>query len=59
MPDHYLRPLLAPRSVALVGATERAGALGEIVRRNLAAAPFRGSIFLVNPKHAAIGGVRA
>jgi acetyltransferase len=57
--DHYLRPLLAPDSVALVGATERTGALGEIVRRNLEAAGFRGSLFLVNPKHAAIGGTRA
>ena len=55
--DHYLRTLLAPNSVALVGATERTGALGDIVRRNLAAARFRGSLFLVNPKHATIGGV--
>jgi acetyltransferase len=59
MPDHYLRPLLAPNSLALVGATERAGALGEVVRRNLEAARFRGPLFLVNPKHATIGGVRA
>ena len=28
MVRHYLQPLLAPRSVALVGATEREGALG-------------------------------
>jgi acetyltransferase len=35
MLKHYLQPLLAPRSVALVGATEREGALGAIVWRNL------------------------
>ena len=34
---HYLQPLLAPESVALVGASERPGSLGSIVLRNLAA----------------------
>jgi acetyltransferase len=56
---HYLQPLLAPRGVALVGATERPGALGEIVHRNLAAAGLQGPLYAVNPKHATIGGRRA
>ncbi len=54
MPAHYLQPLLAPRSVALVGATERPGALGDIVYRNLAAgigAARPEALFAVNPKH--------
>ena len=51
MPDHYLRPLLAPRSVALVGASERAGSLGSIVLRNLVAGNARGTVHAVNPKH--------
>jgi acetyltransferase len=59
MPPHYLQPLLAPRSVALVGATEREGALGAIVWRNLAAAGLRGELYPVNPKHRAIFGKRA
>ena len=59
MPPHYLQPLLAPRSVALVGATEREGALGAIVWRNLAAAGLRGELIPVNPKHHAIQGRRA
>ena len=42
-PRHYLQPLLAPSGVALVGATERAGALGDIVWRSLAAAPIKGA----------------
>src|SRR6185295_8001970 len=33
MRQHYLQPLLAPRSVALVGASEREGSLGSIVLR--------------------------
>ena len=56
---HYLQPLLAPRSVALVGATERAGALGSIVHRNLAAAGLQGALYAVNPKHASVFGAKA
>lgn len=56
VPDHYLRPLLAARSVALVGATEREGALGNIVHRNLAAGGLRGKLYAVNPKHRAVFG---
>jgi len=56
---HYLQPLLAPRGVALVGATEREGALGAIVYRNLAAANPRGRLFAVNPKHARLFGEKA
>ena len=55
---HYLQPLLAPASVALVGATEREGALGAIVYRNLEAGGPRGGLYLVNPKHAKIFGRR-
>jgi acetyltransferase len=39
---HYLQPLLAPDSVALVGASEREGALGRIVYRSFADGGFRG-----------------
>jgi acetyltransferase len=59
MPDHYLRPLLAARSVALVGASEREGALGSIVHRNLAAGGLRGELYAVNPKQRKIFGQRA
>jgi acetyltransferase len=59
MPEHYLRPLLAPRSVALVGASEREGSLGAIVYRNLAAGGLRGELYAVNPKHRKIAGACA
>ena len=57
--DHYLRPLLAPRSAALVGASERPGSLGSIVWRNLAEGGFRGSLYAVNPKHRSLFGAKA
>ena len=53
---HYLQPLLAPRSVALVGATERQGALGRIVWQNLAAGGLRGELYPVNLKHRQVFG---
>jgi len=58
-PRHYLHSLRAPMSVALVGATEREGALGRIVYRNLAAGGLRGPLYAVNPKHRKIFGSRA
>ena len=56
LPRHYLQPLLAPNGVALVGATEREGALGRIVYRNLLDASPNGPLYAVNPKHATILG---
>jgi acetyltransferase len=48
---HYLRPLLAPQSVALVGASERPGSLGRTVYENLLNGGFTGELFAVNPHH--------
>ena len=55
---HALAPLLAPASVALVGATEREGALGRLVWQNLAAGGLRGALSAVNPKYTKIFGQR-
>lgn len=49
-------PLLAPRSVAVVGATERPGSYGETVIRNLEEARFPGEIRCVNPRRDAVYG---
>lgn len=45
-----LAPLLAPRSLAVVGATEKEGAYADTVLRNLATAGFAGPVWGVNPK---------
>lgn len=52
--SHYLRGALAPRSIAVIGASERAGALGMHVFDNVLAGGFKGEIFAVNPKHALV-----
>lgn len=48
---HYLSPLLEPRSVAVIGASEREASLGNVLVRNIIDAGFKGRLFAVNPKH--------
>ena len=53
---HYLRPLLMPTSVAVLGASHRLGSLGRIIVENLLEAEFKGDIYFVNPKHRKVLG---
>ena len=59
MSIRHLDRLLEPRSVVVVGASDRVGSVGATVWRNLRAGHFAGPIFAVNPKHATIDGVAA
>jgi acetyltransferase len=54
---HYLTPLFEPGSVAVVGATEREGAVGAVLVRNMLEAKYRGALFGVNPKHRSVHGI--
>ena len=47
--QHYLAPLLKPTSVALVGASDKAGSLGRTVYENILAGDFKGAVYAVNP----------
>lgn len=53
-----IRPsrLLAPASVAVVGATERPGSYGDTVIRNLDEAGYGGSVFGINPGRDSVHG---
>jgi len=51
-----LDAFFAPRSVALLGASEKPGSVGHVVARNLLAAGFVGPLFFVNPKGGSIEG---
>lgn len=55
---HPLSTALAPRSVAVVGASERAGALGRYVLTNLLQGGYQGTVWPVNPKHRQLMGLR-
>lgn len=48
--------LLRPKSVAIIGASDKPGALGASVLANLVRQGFAGDIHLVNPKRDEIGG---
>lgn len=56
---HPLDPFFAPSSVALVGATEKAGSVGRTILTNLIASPFGGTVYPVNPKRPNVLGIRA
>jgi acyl-CoA synthetase (NDP forming)/GNAT superfamily N-acetyltransferase len=51
--------LLAPRSVAVIGASREPDTVGHTALRNLLAAGFTGPIFPVHPTAIAVAGVRA
>jgi len=55
-PAASLNRLLRPRSVVIVGASDKPGALGASVLSNLTRNGFAGDIHLINPKRAEIGG---
>jgi acetyltransferase len=57
MSTRNLGALLQPRSVALIGASNRPGSVGQVMARNLAAGGFKGPIHAVNPKPGPIAGL--
>ncbi len=58
MHPHYLEPLFSPRTVALVGASDRPGSLGHDVFKNLLAGALHGEAIPINPKHDQVLGER-
>ncbi len=56
---HPLDPIFAPRSVAVIGATERPGSVGRTVLWNLISHPFGGTVYPINPKRRNVLGIQA
>ncbi|MFH0750609.1 MAG: acetate--CoA ligase family protein, partial [Chloroflexota bacterium] len=54
-----LDSFFAPSSVAVIGATEKAGSVGRTIFWNLISSPFGGTVYPVNQKRASVLGVRA
>jgi acetyltransferase len=57
MSIRHLDQLLDPRSVAVIGASKRAGSVGAMVWRNISRGAFRGPRYAVNPKYRELEGV--
>ena len=55
--NHYLQPLLAPRSIALVGASERAASVGEMMLTQLLERGYAGEVYPVNPRYETLNGL--
>ncbi len=51
-----LEHLFAPKSVALIGASERPGSVGATLLHNLLAGGYQGQVWLVNPKYETLAG---
>ena len=56
MSIRHLDQLLNPRSVALIGASDRPGSVGATVWRNLRAGHFAGPVHAVNPRLKSLDG---
>ncbi len=56
---HPLDALFLPHSVAVIGASERAGSVGRSVLWNLLSSPFGGTVFPVNAKRSNVLGIKA
>ncbi len=54
-----LEPLLAPRSVAVIGVGHRPGSIGRFILRNIRDAGFAGALYAVNPHGGDIEGIPA
>src|SRR6202795_5003776 len=57
MSTYRLKNLLAPRSLALVGASPRQGSVGRAILANIHQAKFKGEFGLVNSHYAEIDGI--
>lgn len=57
MSIRHLDSFLAPRSVAVFGATERPGAIGSVITRNIVEGGFAGSVTGVNPHYTRVHGI--
>lgn len=54
---HRLDPLLRPKSIAIVGASDREYSLGQETLQNLTRGEFPGQIYPVNPRYEELGGL--
>lgn len=59
MSQHHLKPLFAPKSVAVFGASDRIDAVGQIVFQNMLQSGYQGALYPINPMRAVVQGCKA
>jgi acetyltransferase len=55
--NHPLDRLFSPRSIVVVGGSDRPGSVGQVVLQNLREGGYAGELSVVNPKHRSVGGL--
>ena len=58
-PDRSLDTLFSPKSIAVIGASNREGSVGRAAFTNILLNEYTGTVYPVNPKEHSISGVRA
>ncbi|MHB8599544.1 MAG: bifunctional acetate--CoA ligase family protein/GNAT family N-acetyltransferase [Ktedonobacteraceae bacterium] len=56
---HPLNVIFEPKSIAVIGATEKVGSVGRTILWNLISNPFGGTVFPINAKRASVLGIKA
>ena len=56
---HYLASFFEPRSVAVIGASDSPGSVGQILFKSMLESGFKGRLYPVNPKHKSVQGTKA
>jgi acetyltransferase len=51
-----MEKLLRPRSIAIVGATETSGKVGQLIAANVIADGYKGTVYYINPKYETLNG---
>ena len=59
MSQHHLKPLFAPKSVAVFGASDRIDSVGQVVFQNMLQSGYQGALYPINPMHSEIQGCKA
>jgi len=59
MGQHHLKPLFAPNSVAVFGASDRIDSVGQIVLQNMLQSGYHGALYPINPSHSEVQGCKA
>ncbi len=49
--QHYLTSLFEPKSVAVIGASNRENSVGNVIFKNILNSGYKGKLYAINPKH--------
>lgn len=57
--SHPLDAIFRPKSVAIIGATEKPGSVGKALLQNMTTGQFKGALYPINPKYPELMGLQA